>query len=334
MSEDFSPAEQAYFSSKGADTSGLESESATETPQAPASNEGNGAQPASYTPTSGPPEGLDGVEDGEEVVIVGKDGKPRAQNGRFVPHQALHAERERRKATETELGTYREKMARADERLAVLNELMSKPEAPPSQGKVAEQTIDPEQDPIGALKQSYAKIAALEQKLTESTKTVEERESARAMVSAYQNDAARFVQEKPEFRDAYVHLMTGRHRELEAMGMTDADERNRFIANEERQLVASAFQSRRSPAQMLYSLAVARGFSYTPPAPAPAKPDHAAKIESIAKGQRQAGASLSAAGGSAGEGLTAAALADMTDEEFSALSAKLGKSKMRQLMGG
>jgi antitoxin (DNA-binding transcriptional repressor) of toxin-antitoxin stability system len=330
MSDDFSPAEAAYFSSKGADTSGLEAESGpAETPQAPASNVGNDANPASYSPTSGSPEGLDGVEDGEEVVIVGKDGKPRAQNGRFVPHQALHAERERRKATETELGTYREKMARADERLAVLNELMSKPEA--QSPTVAEQPIDPEQDPIGALKQSYAKIAALEKQLTESTKTVEERESARAMVSAYQNDAARFVQEKPEFKDAYVHLMTGRHRELEAMGMTDVAERNRFIANEERQLVASAFQSRRSPAQMLYSLAVARGFSHTP---APAQPNHAAKIESIAKGQRQAGASLSAAGGSAGEGLTAAALADMSEEEFSAVAAKLGKSKLRQLMGG
>jgi hypothetical protein len=334
MSDDFSPAEAAYFSSKGADTSGLEAESGpAETPQAPASNEGNKAPPASHSPTGGPPEGpLDGVDDGEEVVIVGKDGKPRAQNGRFVPHQALHAERERRKATETELGTYREKMARADERLAVLNELMSKPEA--QSPRVAEQPIDPEQDPIGALKQSYAKIAALEKQLTESTKTVEERESARAMVSAYQNDAARFVQEKPEFKDAYVHLMTGRHRELEAMGMTDAAERNRFIANEERQLVASAFQSRRSPAQMLYSLAVARGFSHTPPSPAPAQPNHAAKIEQIAKGQRAAGVSLSSAGGSAGEGLTAAALADMSEEEFASVAAKLGKSKLRQLMGG
>jgi hypothetical protein len=333
MSDDFSPAEAAYFSSRGADTSGLEAESGpAETPQAPASNEGNPAPPASHSPTGGPPEGPTDVEDGEEVVIVGADGKPRATNGRFVPHQALHKERERRKSVETELMTYRERTARADERLAVLNELMTKPEAPPA--SAAEQPIDPEVDPIGALKQLHARNQALEKQLQESTKSVEERESARAMVSAYQNDAARFVQEKPEFRDAYVHLMTGRHRELEAMGMTDAAERNRFIANEERQLVASAFQSRRSPAQMLYSLAVARGFSYAPPAPAPAKPDHAAKIESIAKGQRQAGASLSAAGGSAGEGLTAAALADMSEEEFSAVAAKLGKSKLRQLMGG
>jgi hypothetical protein len=333
MSEDFSPAEAAYFSSKGADTSGLESERGpAETPQAPASNEGNPAPPASHSTTSGPPEGPVDVEDGEEVVIVGADGKPRATNGRFVPHQALHKERERRKSVETELMTYRERTARADERLAVLNELMTKPEAPPA--SASEQPIDPEVDPIGALKQLHARNQALEKQLQESTKTVEERESARAMVSAYQNDAARFVQEKPEFRDAYVHLMAGRHRELEAMGMSDAAERNRFIANEERQLVASAFQSRRSPAQMLYSLAVARGFSYAPPAPEPAKPDHAAKIESIAKGQRQAGASLSAAGGTAGEGLTAAALADMSEEEFSAVAAKLGKSKLRQLMGG
>jgi hypothetical protein len=336
MSDDFSPAEAAYFSSKGSDTSGLEAESGpAETPQAPASNEGNGAPPASHSPTGGPPEGpLDGVDDGEEVVIVGADGKPRATNGRFVPHQALHKERERRKSVETELMTMREQRARADERLAVLNDLMSKSDAPPSQGGGAEQPIDPEQDPIGALKQSYAKIAALEARLTESTKTVEERESARAMQSAYVNDAQRFLSEKPEFRESYQYLISGRHRELEAMGMEDVGERNRFIANEERQIVASAFQSRKSPAQMLYALAVARGFSHTPPAPEPAKPNHAAKIEAIANGQRKAGVSLSAAGGSAGEGLTAAALADMSEEEFSAVAAKLGKSKLRQLMGG
>jgi hypothetical protein len=337
MSDDFSPAEAAYFSSKGSDTSGLEAESGpAETPQAPASNEGNGAPPASHSPTGGPPEGpMDGMEDGEEVVIVGADGKPRATNGRFVPHQALHKERERRKGVETELQTTREKMTRADERLAILNEMMSRADAPPTKGAtVAEQPIDPEQDPIGALKQSYAKIAALEAKLTESTKTVEERESARAMQSAYVNDAQRFLSEKPEFRESYQYLISGRHRELEAMGMEDVGERNRFIANEERQIVASAFQSRKSPAQMLYALAVARGFSHTPPAPEPAKPNHAAKIEAIANGQRKAGVSLSAAGGSAGEGLTAAALADMSEEEFSAVAAKLGKSKLRQLMGG
>jgi hypothetical protein len=333
MSDDFSPAEAAYFSSKGADTSGLEAESGpAETPQAPASNEGNGAPPASHSPTGGPPEGpIDGVEDGEELV-VGEDGKIRStKSGRFVPHAALHKERERRKGVETELGNYREKMARADERLAVLNELMTKPEP---QASTPEAVIDPEQDPIGALKQSYAKIAALEKKLTESTTQQSERENARAMLSAYEQDARQFAQAKPEFPSAYQYLFQVRHRQLEAIGLKDPAARNRYIADEERQLVSEAFKSRISPAQMVYNLAVASGFSHTPPAPEPAKPDHAAKIEAIAKGQRAAGVSLSAAGGSAGEGLTAAALADMSEEEFSAVAAKLGKSKLRQLMGG
>jgi hypothetical protein len=333
MSDDFSPAEQAYFSSKGADTTGLESESAAETPQAPASNEGNGAPPASHSPTGGPPEGPTDVEEGEEVVIVGADGKPRATNGRFVPHQALHKERERRKAVETELVTMRDKQSRADERLAVLNELMSKPEAPARSPTVAEQPIDPEQDPIGALKQSYAKIAALEKQLTETTTQQNERENARAMLSAYEQDARRFSQEKPEFASAYQYLFQVRHRQLDAIGLKDTAARNRYIADEERQLVSEAFKARISPAQMVYNLAVASGFSHTPPAAEP-KPDHAAKIESIAKGQRAAGVSLSAAGGSAGEGLTPAALADMSQSEFDALYAKLGKAKIRQLMGG
>jgi hypothetical protein len=119
------------------------------------------------------------------------------------------------------------------------------------------------------------------------------------------------------------------------MGMTDVAERNRFIANEERGLVAQAFRSRRSPAQMLYNLAVARGF--TAPAPSSAtqqQADPAQKVEQIARGQRVAGASLSGAGGSSGEGLTADALANMSEEEFAAMAAKLGNARMRQLLGG
>jgi hypothetical protein len=333
--ESLSPAEAAYFSSKGSDTSGLEAEFAQGDSQAGDSVQGGNPTPSAQTGFSGGPEGQEqplGEDDGEEVVIVGKDGNPRSKNGRFVPHQALHSERQRRKSVETELQATRERLARGDERLAVLNEILGK-EEPAARASAAgvEQEIDPSVDPLGALTQAYAKIKALESKVNETASQQQERENSRAMLSAYQNDAARFVREKPEFQHAYSYLFEGRHRELEAMGMTDQAERNRFIANEERQIVSSAIQGRRSPAQMLYNLAVARGFSHAPAAP---QQNDAQRLEHLAKAQRVAGSSLSSAGGTSGEGLTPAALANMSEEEFATVAAKLGKAKLRQLMGG
>lgn len=344
-SESFTPGELAYFQSGGKDTSALETEIASS-----GSGDGNGGQGtsapsgdagdqnASGAPREGQDEGDAGEEDGEEVIVVGKDGKPRATNGRFVPHAALHKERERHKLTKQELEQTRERQARADERLAVLNEILGQADGidkgSTDKTKI-DAPIDPETDPLGALSQALAKIKSLETEIATSKQSTQERETARAMQSAYMNDATRYLAEKPEFKDAYRFLIEGRHRELEAMGMGDANERNRFIANEERQLVAQAFQSRRSPAQMLHTLAVARGFkAQQQQQQQQQQSDPLKKIEQIAQGQRQAGASLSGAGGSSGEGLTAAALADMSEEEFASVAAKLGKSKLRQLLGG
>lgn len=341
-SDDFTAAEAAYFSSKGADTAALEAE---------ISQEGQGEPQGSDLPrsgTEGAPEqnaqktASDGLDDGdgEEVVVLGKDGKPRAQNGRFVPHQALHKERERRKGVETELQTVRERQARADERLAVLNEILSKADEPaqPRQVAPARDTAPPDAatDPLGALAHALNKITSLEQTIQESTKrqteadkVANERTSETALRNAYQNDAIRYVKETPEFADAYRYLIEGRHREFEAMGVTDQNERNKLIAREERDLVAQSIGSKRSPAQMLHNLAVARGFKAAAP-----KTDPAQKIESIARGQRAAGASLSGSGGTSGEGLTASSLADMDEEQFAATVAKLGKAGMRRLLGG
>lgn len=341
--DSFTPAEAAYFNSRGADTAALEAEIASNGSGEPAGGQqqptpsGQGQdQNASQGAQDGQDEGDPEIGDDDELITVGPDGKPRGKGGRFVPHAALHKEREKHKLTKQELDTVRERQARADERLRVLNEVLATADGKGADdGKPAPKAldqIDPATQPLEALQAALAEIKRLEGMVTETKTQQQERESARAMQAAYQNDALRYVQEKPEFKDAYQFLIQGRHRELEAMGMTDVGERNRFIANEERQIVANAFQSRRSPAQMLHNLAVARGFA-PKAAPAPAA-DPVKKIEQIAQGQRQAGASLSGAGGSSGEGLTAAALADMSEEEFASVAAKLGKSKLRQLLGG
>ena len=332
-SEDFTPGEAAYFKSGGQDTAALDAEIAADPPEPAGGQQPShqAEQPKSQTAAPEASAGQDEGSEDDELVTVGPDGKPRNDKGRFVPHAALHKEREKHKLTKTELETTREKMARADERLTVLNEILTKADEKPAATQVTKPPIDPEKDPIGALQSALAEIKRLEGEISTSKTQSQERENARSMQQAYQNDAVRYLSEKPEFKDAYGFLIQGRHRELEAMGMSDLAERNRFIANEERGIVTAAFQSRRSPSQMLHSLAVARGFK---PAQQQQQQDPVKKIEQIAAGQKQAGASLSGAGGSSGEGLTASALADMSEEEFASVAAKLGKSKLKQLLGG
>jgi len=332
-SEDFTPGEAAYFKSGGQDTAALDAEiAATEEPAGVQTPAPQGTEPKPEKAALDAPEGQDEAAEDDELITVGPDGKPRNDKGRFVPHAALHKEREKHKLTKTELETTREKMARADERLAVLNEILSKADDKPAPKQETKPPIDPEKDPIGALQSALAEIKRLEGEISTSKTQSQERENARSMQQAYQNDAVRYLSEKPEFKDAYGFLIQGRHRELEAMGMSDLAERNRFIANEERGIVTAAFQSRRSPSQMLHNLAIARGFK--PVQQQQQQQDPVKKIEQIAAGQKQAGSSLSGAGGSSGEGLTASALADMSEEEFASVAAKLGKSKLKQLLGG
>jgi len=318
-SESFTPAEAAYFKSGGTDTAGLEAENNGSVQEANTSPE-----PVQKSPD------LD-IDNPDELVTLGPDGKPRDGKGRFVPHQAFHEVREKYKATRDELHTTREKMARADERLNVLNDILGKASEPVNPGTPEP---NPDTDPIGALNHAMSKIAKLEAEINNTRQQGEARENSRAMQDAYMRDAQSYLSETPDFKDAYGYLMSSRHQELEAAGVHDVMQRNRLIAQEERSIVQNAFQSRMSPAQMLHKIAIARGFRATAAQAKDAANDPMKRIGELAQAQKTAGASLTNAGGTSGEGLTLAALADMDEEQFAAVSAKLGKAKMRELMGG
>lgn len=339
-SETLSAAELAYFSSGGQDTSGLgldqdrEADAPTESGQLSMFNDGQPDVPAA--------EQQQNVSDEDADIVVGPDGKPRsATNGQFVPHAALHKERERRKAVETELTTMRDKTARAEERLAVLNELMTgdgklpqKTDASANGDKspLDEEQIDPEKDIFGAFRQMQRMNAALMQQMKAGDEQAKAKEAATTVQSAYKADAVAFMEKTPDFKDAYAHLVGTLHRELEAMGVTDVNERNRSIAEQERGLVQQALANKRSPAELIYTIAKTRGFTGAAPQQQMAN-NGAAKIDNIKKAQ-SATVSLSRAGGSSGEGLTLDALANMSEEEFSRTVSKLSKSQQRALMGG
>lgn len=339
-SESLSPAEMAYFNSGGTDTEAVEKE------YGGALDLGSKPEPTA-APEAKQPDATD--EDDDEEVTVGPDGKPRDASGKYVSHQALHKERVRRKAAETEVLTYREKMARADERLAVLNEFLSKQDgtAPATQaakapdGKPAakaaevnpldEEPIDPEQDVFAALKQAQRQNKELLRRMTTKDESEKTQATENSFATAYRSDAQAFVAKTPDFKDAYVYLIEGLHKEMEAMGVTDVAARNAAIAQQEKDFVRQAMAAKKSPSEALYAVAKTRG--YAGKAAAPATNSDASRLESVKRGQ-SAVVSLTKAGGSSSDGLTLESLAGMSEEEFSRTLAKLSKTQRRELMGG
>lgn len=355
--DDLTADELAYLESGGT-SGGPSSEPSQESP-APVQTEVR-APAQSSQPQSSPDADLDDEpEDEDDEIVVGPDGKLRAKNGKFVSHKALHKEREKRKATQRELEETRIRMARGEERLAILNEAFTQngdPRGPQANQQANQQPnpldeapIDPETDFFGWAKQMQRQKDHLARQLNESTQSTNQRETMRAVTEAYQNDARRFMAQEPSFQDAYVYIVQGRHRELAFMGMKDEAQRNAYIAQEEAQIVTQALKAGQSPAHMMFQLAQARGFTPnrgSAPAPAAAPngarapvqapaPQRAAaqqKIEQLRNGQNAA-QSLSNAAGGASEGLTMNALTSMSDDEFSAVVDKMSKHQLERLLG-
>lgn len=308
--ESLSPAEQSYMSSGGSSTEGLFDAPAASEPT-PAPEPAQEPAPAQTEPTEAPvSDAVQTQEEPEEAgeIVVEPDGKLRnARTGKFVPHQALHQERERHRETRTkaetlerELATQREQFARAQERLALLNEALShasqaqQQPAPQPQQQTApaqeetnpfeEPTVDPEVDVFAWAKQkerreSYlrreneallALLQSRDEKFNQFEQKTQARDTETAMRQTYQADALRYMSQQTDFADAYKHLIEGRRTELEYMGIADKAQQDVAIAQEERDIVAAAIQRGQSPAAFIYGLSQRRGYRKAEPAPTPA----------------------------------------------------------------
>lgn len=243
------------------------------------------------------------------------------------------------------------------------------PVAPPV---VEDPEPDIDTDLFGYVKWQKRQVENLKSQLAETAKTATQRvEEVRGamteqqMLSSYRNDAQQFVAAKPEFAGAYRHLIDSRHAELALMGFDKPEERSAMIHREEREIVQQAYKLGKRPAEFLYNIAMSRGFraspstapvvgaapapapapvapvtppaatpTYAPPAATPAAINQAAVALQNAAAAQAAAATLSGAGGASGDGLTAEAIANMSDADFMAFSQKMGKSGMRAVLGG
>lgn len=260
MPEEFSPEEKAAMEEMAQDNEPVtEEEQAAAQPDpepepAPAEPEPK-PEPAPESPT--PPEG-------------------------FVPHGALHQERERRKALE--------------QRIAEL-EAASKQTQPAAEPDMP----DPIMDPKGFAEWQRGQFDAQQKRWRDQEQAQieqQQRQHRQQIAAQYEQQ---FMQQTPDYADAVKHLHQSRLTELRMYGMTD-EQISATIAQDANSLLDAAMQQGRNPAEVLYQIAKQRGWNTPAAAPAPAV-DPAAQIAAQAKAQANA-TTLSTTGGPPANGDT------------------------------
>lgn len=211
---------------------------------------------------------------------------------------ALSEERRTRRALERRL----EALERGDRAPAA--------ERPQRQAQAEpEADIDPEEDPIGALKQMRAKVKAYEaaeqqENLTAAQRQTQERQ-LQTVESELQEFEADYRDEHPEYDQAAKHYAIARATELMEFGL-DPKQIEPMLRKEFANLTSTAIKARKNPAAVIHQLAKGRGFGVKTPTD-PKKPS---KLEALERGQRNA-SPLSRTGGRPSNGLDAVTVANI-----------------------
>lgn len=258
---------------------------------------------------------------------------PRDEKGKFVPHQALHAEREEHKKTKSTLEELGRKQAVLEDRWNTLLKLKEEPApaGPP----------DPNEDLFGYMKWQGEQLKSVENKLSERDKAEElskqEREQEQQITTYWQTSVTDYANRVPEFTDAANWLSEYRHKQLQALSQIDPRMANPAVRNaqidaELKQIITVAAQNNQNPAELVHQLA--KGWGFAPKAAdntTVTLPDKLANIDAA----QQASRTLAASGGKTGaDPLSAEAIISMSNEEFAKWSADPANAKRLNKMLG
>lgn len=174
-----------------------------------------------------------------------------------------------------------------------------------------EAEIDPEEDPIGALKQMRAKVKAYEQAEQQDNLTAEQERRQDRQLQAVEaqliDHEADFRDDNPDYDDAAKHYAVARATELVSFGL-EPGQVQKMLRKEFAELTSTAISARKNPAAVIYQLAKGRGFGVkTPPTPDPKKPS---RLDALERGQR-ATSPLARSGGRPSNGLDAETISNI-----------------------
>lgn len=248
----------------------------------------------------------------EQKAEAEEEGKPEKPPKGFVPQQALHEEREKRKEFQRRIAQIEQESAQRtqllEQRFAQMQEAWAKQNAP----KPPEYDVDPLGNVKHTLDATQAELTKLREKQEQEYRRQQE-EYQRAqyvnhVASAVSQAEAEYAQENPDYLEAVNHLKGLRARQLEALGWDRASILN-YVQNEAFQIAEAALQRGQSPAEVAFNMAVASGW-----AKKEQQNSQEQKIETLQKGT-QAAKSLGSGGNPSGK-LTVDAIANMDAQEF------------------
>ncbi len=308
----FSPEEEAFFSSGG----------------------DSAIPPEAGADTAG---GDVGAIDPDKSLAADKAGDRGKEPEKMVSLAALHEERATRKARDADLRKAQTELAELKGKFSIIERL----NLPPGENDPAAAVKPtPEEDIFGAVKATDETVAQLQKRLDDADAATKAATEQTTFVNNYKADAAKFEATKPDFKKAYDFILNSRAEELKAIGYDTPEALHNALNADEFAIAEMAFSKGKSPAEMLYALAVQRGYKTAAapvdPAAGDAKPGEgsaAERLDTIAAGQA-ANKSLSNLGGEAPGGeMTAAQLIAMPMAEFEAWTEK-NPAKAKRLMGG
>lgn len=231
----------------------------------------------------------------------------------YVPHGALHEERMRRKELQRELQEYREKFARADERLKTLE---TKKEPGPSF----------EDDPLTYTRQELEQLKGTVDKVSgEGLQELRSEVETLRIQRAIERQEMTFERTTPDYRDALGFYVKSRADAISELGYDEQEARD-LIAQELQNATHRAIQAGKNPAEVVYRMAQKSGFK----AQEKNKQEGDQKNLETLKKAEGASRSLSEASGKTKGELSAEVLADMSDEDFASLT----DDQFRKAMGG
>jgi len=259
---------------------------------------------------------------------VQQESEPTQEKVQTVPYDALHKERQRAKEAYQEKQRLERELAELRGMVTALTEQQKRPvETAP---EPEEPEPDYEENPAAwmrwrteKLEREQAKIAEQAAKIAEWRQQQEQTQQLQMqqaqVLEAYRMKAAEFAQQKPDFPNAYNHLVQSRARELMAFGIPQQQAYEQTRA-EEVQLAALAMAQGINPAEAIYNLARERGWNGQQQAPAAGNAGQASSNQAMPPPSRPSttpptniGKMPGAAGG---HRLGLKELAKMSEEEF------------------
>lgn len=251
----------------------------------------------------GQDEELDPTEPTPDESEADEDGEAGTETKRDY-EKAYKAERHKRKELKETLEAQARKTSEMEATLAQLKQSMMAPPREPAQQvapkpEPVEIIPDSEVDPIGYQQYEINKLKESNKQLNDylasQHKTAQQQAAKQAFLQTYKQSAQQFAAQTPDFNDAYNYIVEARTREFVAAGYTKA-EADALVVEDEMAIASRAFNDKVNPAQRVYDLAKARGYT-NQKAPIKAAPKN---LDDVKRGMNNA-KSLKSGGGEVGE---------------------------------